>query len=37
MERGVIYVMREVGGVRVPLRIWDQRRYREWAGCFSAI
>lgn len=35
--RGMIYVMRRVNGVDVPLRIANQGRYREWLGCFSAI
>lgn len=37
LERGLIYVMRRVNGVDVPLRIWNQVGYREWLGCFSAI
>jgi hypothetical protein len=37
LERGMIYVMRRVNGVDVPLRIWNQLRYVEWVGCFSAI
>lgn len=37
LRRGLIYVLRKVNGVWVPLRIWDQRRYQEWVGCFSAI
>jgi|688.fasta_scaffold428906_3 hypothetical protein len=37
MQRGMIYVMRQVHGVWVPLQIWNQLHYREWAGCFSAI
>lgn len=37
MRRGMIYVMRKVNGTEVPLRIWNQLRYREWLGCFSAI
>lgn len=37
MHRGVIYVMRRVNGVDVPMRIWNQSAYREWLGCFSAI
>lgn len=37
MQRGMIYVMRQVHGVWVPLRIWNQLQYREWIGCFSAI
>jgi hypothetical protein len=35
--RGSIYVMRRVNGTIVPLRIENQRSYREWLGCFSAI
>lgn len=37
MQRGMIYVMRRVNGVDVPLRIHNQLHYREWLGCFSAI
>ena len=37
MHRGLIYVMRRVNGVEVPLRIWNQRHYTEWLGCFSAL
>jgi hypothetical protein len=37
MHRGLIYVMRRVNGVDVPLRIWNQYHYKEWVGCFSAI
>jgi hypothetical protein len=37
MHRGVIYVMRKVNGVNVPLRIWNQLHYREWLGCFSSL
>lgn len=37
LQRGMIYVMRRVNGVNVPLRIWNQLHYREWLGCFSAI
>lgn len=37
MHRGMIYVMRQVNGVFVPLRIDRQSSYREWLGCFSAI
>jgi hypothetical protein len=37
MHRGLIYVMRQVSGVWVPLRIERQRSYKEWVGCFSAI
>jgi hypothetical protein len=37
MHRGLIYVMRQVNGVYVPLRLESQRTYKEWVGCFSAI
>lgn len=37
LERGMVYVMRKVNGVWVPLRIWNQLQFREWVGCFSAI
>jgi uncharacterized secreted protein with C-terminal beta-propeller domain len=37
LHRGLIYVMRRVNGVDVPLRIYNQLHYREWLGCFSAI
>jgi hypothetical protein len=37
MQRGMIYVMRQMNGVNVPLRIWNQMHYKEWSGCFSAI
>lgn len=37
LQRGLIYVMRRVNGVDVPLRIYNQLHYREWLGCFSAI
>jgi hypothetical protein len=37
MQRGIIYVMRQVNGVLVPLKIENQRHYGEWSGCFSAI
>jgi hypothetical protein len=37
MHRGLIYVMRQVNGVYVPLRLENQRSYAEWLGCFSAI
>ncbi len=37
MQRGMIYVLRRINGVDVPLRIFNQRAYKEWAGCFSAI
>lgn len=37
LKRGVIYVSREVNGEVVYLRISNQRFYKEWYGCFSAI
>lgn len=37
MHRGIIYVMRQVSGTWVPLRLEKQHTYREWLGCFSAI
>lgn len=37
MHRGIIYVIRKVNGVDVPLQIDKQASYREWLGCFSAI
>ena len=37
LERGMVYVMRRVNEVDVPLRIWNQLAYREWLGCFSAV
>jgi hypothetical protein len=37
LHRGLIYVMREVGGTWVPLRLERQSSYREWVGCFSAL
>jgi hypothetical protein len=37
MHRGLIYVMRQVNGVYVPLRLEKQTSYREWVGCFSAL
>lgn len=37
MHRGLIYVLRRVNGVDVPLLIANQRHYKEWLGCFSAI
>jgi hypothetical protein len=37
MQRGMIYVVRRVNGVDVPLRIENQHHYKEWVGCFSAI
>ena len=37
LQRGVIYVIRRVNGVDMPLRIWNQWAYREWFGCWSAI
>ena len=37
MHRGLIYVMRQINGVYVPLRLERQSSYREWLGCFSAL
>ena len=37
LQRGLIYVYRRVNGTDVPLRIHNQRHYKEYAGCFSAI
>lgn len=37
MHRGLVYVLRRVNGVDVPLLIDNQQHYREYAGCFSAI
>jgi hypothetical protein len=37
MQRGQIYIMRLVNGELVPLRLENQRSFREWSGCFSAI
>jgi hypothetical protein len=37
MHRGLIYVVRRVNGVDVPLLIENQHHYKEWIGCFSAI
>jgi hypothetical protein len=37
MQRGLIYVVRRVNGVEVPLRIFNQLHYKEWLGCFSAL
>jgi hypothetical protein len=37
LQPGLIYVMRRVNGTDVPLLIENQRSYREWLGCFSAI
>lgn len=37
MHRGLIYVMRQVNGVYVPLCLEKQATYREWLGCFSAL
>jgi len=37
LHRGLIYVYRRVNGVDVPLIIANQRHYKEWLGCFSAI
>lgn len=37
LHRGLIYVYRKVNGTYVPLLIDNQRSYKEWLGCFSAI
>jgi hypothetical protein len=37
MHRGLIYVIRQVNGVYVPLRLERQWTYKEWLGCFSAM
>ena len=37
LHRGLIYVYRKVNGTEVPLLIDNQRSYKEWLGCFSAI
>ena len=37
LHRGLIYVYRRVNGTNVPLLIKNQRSYKEWSGCFSAI
>ena len=37
LQRGLVYVLRRVNGVDVPLMIWNQAHYKEWLGCFSAI
>lgn len=37
LHRGLVYVMRRVNGSDVPLLIENQRSYKEWLGCFSAI
>lgn len=37
MDRGFIYVYRQVNGVYVPLKIEKQWAYKEWLGCFSAL
>jgi hypothetical protein len=37
LQRGLIYVYRKVNGTDVPLLIENQRSYKEWLGCFSAI
>jgi hypothetical protein len=37
LERGMIYVLRRINGVDVPLRIHNQLHYKEYLGCFSAI
>ena len=36
LQRGMIYVIRRINGVDVPLRIDNQHSYKEWLGCFSA-
>ena len=37
LQRGMIYVIRRINGMDVPLRIDNQHSYKEWLGCFSAI
>ena len=37
LQRGLIYVIRRINGVDVPLLIDNQHSYKEWLGCFSAI
>jgi hypothetical protein len=37
LTRGLIYVYRRFNGTDVPLLIENQRAYKEWLGCFSAI
>lgn len=37
LERGMVYVLRRINGVDVPLRIHNQLHYKEYLGCFSAI
>ena len=37
LQRGLIYVIRRINSVDVPLRIDNQHSYKEWLGCFSAI
>ena len=37
LNRGLIYVYRRFNGTDVPLLIENQRAYKEWLGCFSAI
>jgi len=36
-NRADICVAREVNGRWVVLRLYQQRDYREWLGCFSII
>lgn len=37
LHRGMIYVIRQVNGVDVPLRLQYPLQYKVWSGCFSAI
>jgi hypothetical protein len=37
LHRKLIYVYRRFNGADVPLLIENQRAYKEWVGCFSAI
>lgn len=37
LQRGTIYVTRQVNGVWVPLALDAQWTYKEWAGCWSAV
>lgn len=37
LHRGDVYIMRSINGESVPLRLENQRSFREWSGCFSAI
>jgi len=37
MQRGLIYVYRRVNGEDVALALENQRSYKQWGGCFSAI